>query len=123
MGKIFYGTDSVKEVAMQKANSAAKNYKSGKCYTPSSRIANSCTFNESTNLWTCYSAAHHHWGSCGSKEITSPHHGGPNPTPPIVIPLPHPFPDDFIVDPDTKEKLDTSVEQYEDASEEDYLNS
>jgi hypothetical protein len=71
MGKHFYGTHADKGKAMRIADVAAKKYKKGKCYTPSSRISNSCKFDATTNLWTCRASAHHHWGSCGSKEITS----------------------------------------------------
>jgi hypothetical protein len=71
MGKIFYGTHADKETAMQLADTYAKKYKKGVCFTPSSRIPNSCSFDPASSLWTCRAAAHHQWGSCGSKEISS----------------------------------------------------
>ncbi|WP_326981038.1 hypothetical protein VUJ46_12150 [Chryseobacterium sp. MYb264] len=77
MGKFFFGTHTDKEKAMRIADIAANAYSEGKCYTPASRMKKiPPTFNEITNLWTCAAEAHHHWGSCGSTEITCGHQTG-----------------------------------------------
>jgi hypothetical protein len=70
MGKIFYGSHADKEKAQIQADTYARAYKKGVCYTPSSRIPNACKFDAAKGVWTCYSAAHHHYGSCGTYEIT-----------------------------------------------------
>jgi hypothetical protein len=67
MGKIFYGTHPDKNLAKGIANIAASNYKAGVCYTLSQD--SSCTFNEATSLWTCWTEAHHHMGSCGDNDF------------------------------------------------------
>ncbi|MBP0633000.1 MULTISPECIES: hypothetical protein [unclassified Cupriavidus] len=67
MGKHFYGKAADKHEAMRLANSYAKKYRKGVCYTPSKE--KSCVFDESTKLWTCMAAAHHHAGSCGTYEL------------------------------------------------------
>ena len=67
MGKHFYGKAADKREAMRLANSYAKKYRKGVCYTPSKE--SSCVFDASTKLWTCMAAAHHHGGSCGTYEL------------------------------------------------------
>jgi hypothetical protein len=67
MGKHFYGTAPQKSEAMDLATYYAKHYKNGVCYTPSKE--SSCVYNETTQMWTCMAAGHHHMGSCGRNEL------------------------------------------------------
>lgn len=71
MGKVFYASDKDKVIAGRMANNLARCYKKGVCWTPSRE--KNCTLDPNTGLWTCRSSAHHHYGSCGTYEIT---HGG-----------------------------------------------
>jgi hypothetical protein len=71
MGKVFHASDSDKTTAGRKANSLARRYKNGVCWTPSRE--KDCVFDSNTGLWTCRASAHHHYGSCGTWEIV---HGG-----------------------------------------------
>lgn len=71
MGKVFYGTHSDKLTAQRIANDGARRYKKGVCWTPSK--PEQCVYNETSKVWTCRAAAHHHEGSCGTWEI---HHQG-----------------------------------------------
>ena len=128
MGALFYGRNADKAKAQQEADGYAKRYKKGKCYTPSSRIPNACSFDSATGLWTCVAKAHHHWGSCGSLELTSdPGRGTPWE---VSIPIP------FAAQPRERDAGDSpapagepatgpeqGVEEYVDAEPEDYVTA
>ncbi|MEE6130406.1 hypothetical protein V2E39_23650 [Chryseobacterium arthrosphaerae] len=118
MGRIFYGSPSNKDLAMKIANAAANAYIAGVCYTPSFRIPNSCTFNQTNGIWTYQAHPHHHWGSCDSGTFTSSHQRA-NGTPwgPITVPIP--IPD--ILDK-TKDNIQTDKEEYIDAFPEEYFS-
>lgn len=68
MGKVFYASDPDKVTAGRKANNLARQYRKGVCWTPSRE--KDCTYDSNTGQWTCKASAHHHYGSCGTWEIT-----------------------------------------------------
>lgn len=67
MGKRFYATSRNRKHAKAAANHYAKHYEHGVCYTPAKD--SDCV--KIDDEWRCMARAHHHRGSCGSREFDS----------------------------------------------------
>jgi hypothetical protein len=121
MGKVFHASDIDKVVAGRKANNLARRYKKGVCWTPSRE--KNCTFDAATGLWTCKASAHHHYGSCGTYEIT---HGGTGTPWQLGWTWEHDLGGNLKSNVPTDlvpfEEYTPDKEEFEDASAEDYLD-
>lgn len=121
MGKVFYATDSDKIVAGRKANNLARRYKKGVCWTPSRE--KNCKYDSNSGLWTCKASAHHHYGSCGKWEIT---HRGRGTEWQIGWTWEHDLGGNMKSPPPSDlgpfEEYTPDKEEFEDATQEDYLD-
>ena len=70
-GEIHEGTSQYKDVAIERANKAAKEAAKDKntCWKPA--VASKCK-KDADGYWTCYASSANHQGSCGGSDDRKP---------------------------------------------------